>query len=67
MFNGYVEASPIDNAISKVLYKHSITKDTSIEWATFVRTIRTSLDLIDGEIRALPKECPRCGGRGEVL
>ncbi len=66
MFIGYGAAKDIDHLISELIEAHGITTDTSNEWATFVRTIRTSLDLIDGELMKLPKVCPQCGGKGKI-
>ncbi len=67
MFNGYHEAKTIDDEIGEVMEAHGITKDTSIEWGTFVRTLKTSLDLIEGALAAMPKVCPQCNGKGEIL
>ena len=66
MFNGYAEAAEIDEQISNLLDDASITKDTARQWHTFVRTLRTSLDLIDTKIVALPKKCDACDGTGKV-
>lgn len=64
---GYHEAKMIDDQIGKVMNDHPINADTSMEWATFLRTIQSSLDLINGALKDLPKVCPQCKGKGEVL
>jgi len=52
-FSGYDFASTIDAAIVRRLQKHPINATNALEWAHFSRTVRTTLDLIEGEIHKL--------------
>ena len=60
---GYTEALKIDDQISELLAAEGVSPENRLEWMTFVRTLRTSLDLIDGEIATLPEVCPHCGSK----
>ena len=51
MMHGYNLASSIDQQISQHLEKHGITKDNWREWLRLQRTIQTTLDLINHEIK----------------
>ena len=50
MINGYTLAREIDDKISEKLYPEGVTSGNLGEWEKFIRTIRTSLDLIETEI-----------------
>lgn len=69
MLRGYYEAKTIDDQIGELIEAHGINVDSQPEWRIFVRTLKTSLDLIDITLDAIkpkPKICPQCDGKGEI-
>ncbi len=49
-FGGYGAAQEVDDLINRLLEKHDITPENTLEWRIFTRTIGTSLHLIDEKI-----------------
>jgi len=45
--NGYSEAAKIDGLIERLLEDNSITAENAREWLRFIRTIKTSLDILE--------------------
>jgi hypothetical protein len=47
---GYEEAAKIDQAIGDLLEKEPISVDNWQEWLRFIRTVQTSLDLLNHHV-----------------
>lgn len=48
--NGYIEADKIGKRISTLLDKEGIKKDNRTEWLRFIKTIKTTLDMLSDEV-----------------
>jgi len=49
--NGYKEADKIDSSLNSLLEKHPITPKTNSEWSRLIRTVGTSLKIINEELK----------------
>ena len=49
---GYKEANKIDRLISDLIVEHHIVADNFHDWRIFIRTIRTTLDIIESMVVA---------------
>jgi hypothetical protein len=58
-FGGYGGAQKIDAVINEILEKHKITEDNFREWMLFTRTIETSLNLINEQIKQIRDKFPQ--------
>ena len=47
---GYAKADAVDELIQDVVAEYPITEDTHMGWLTYLRTIRTSVDLLEAAI-----------------
>ena len=48
--SAYTEASKIDDILNKLLEEFPITEENVEVWSLFLRTIRTSILIIDSEV-----------------
>jgi hypothetical protein len=46
----YDQADVVDAVIQKVIAEHPFTENTHMGWLTFVRTIRTSVDMVEAAV-----------------
>ena len=51
--NGYEEADKIDTQIGDLIAKTPITEETAREWALFARTVKSSVEIIEGVAQGL--------------
>lgn len=52
---GYKEANKIDRLIGNSIAKHPIVVDNLHDWRIFIRTVRTTLDIIESVVIAKVK------------
>lgn len=49
----YNEAEKVDKWINIILKKNPITKENAIHWLSFIRTIQTTLKILEKEVKIL--------------
>ncbi len=64
---GYAFASAVEARIEQIRLENPITPETVMGWSTFIRTLRTTLDILDQEAReVMSAELTRTEGGTKV-
>ncbi len=69
-FGGYGAAAEVDEMLSEWLEKFNVTNENWLEWKTLLRTVQTSLDLIETKVTEIGNKrkdgiCPTCGAEAK--